>query len=114
MQAGTPNYVGTKRTERDAAFPTSPHHAAQQKFDKDVKSLMEILSVSIEIATAALDRCSNDVGSATELIVEGATDAEQIAKGAGRRHDLQDAAGCSSRVQQQSSKHNTGTDQRSS
>jgi hypothetical protein len=88
VQAGTANYVGTKRTERDAAFPTAPHNAAQQKFDKDVKSLMKMLSVPIEIATAALNRCSNDVGSATELIIEGATDAEQIAKGADRRQGV--------------------------
>ena len=104
MQAGTPINVGTTHTERDAAFLTAPHHAVLPRFDKDVKSLMEMLSVSIEIATAALNRCSNDVGSATELIIEGAIDAEQIAKGAGRRHGMaaeaaqQGAAAFSSRA----------------
>ena len=65
---------------------------------------MEKLSVSIDVVTAALKKCSNDVSSATELIMEGATDAEQIAKGARRTQGVvaeavrQGAAGCSSRA----------------
>lgn len=84
MQTGTSIYAGAKRAKRDVACPIASCHPAAQQFEEGVKSLMELLSVSFGVARAALQRCSNDVDSATELIVEGGADAEHIAKEAGR------------------------------
>ena len=84
VQTGTSIYAGAKRAKRDVACPIASCHPAAQQFEERVKSLMELLSVSFGVARAALQRCSNDVDSATELIVEGGVDAEHIAKETGR------------------------------